>query len=508
MFSLKRLSQSRAGRNAAASYLAFLSTSICGLVSVPIAVSYLDKTEMGLWTIVYVIVGYLMWLDMGVGTATGRKIAEAMAKNDEIEINRWWTLSIGVLAILGLLMLIVSLAISPFLAGLLKIPPEQTTDALWIFLGAATISSLGMPFRAYPGLLLAQERFHWVPLVQAIIPWIQIFVFWFMLHGGHGVRSYPVAFGLSQSCGWAIWAWQIHHRELRIKPDFSGWTKNRFNDLFSYSGSIAVSGIVGSILQSIPSLLLARLGGLALVPVYNLTNRGPAMVNSLTQRTTHAFYPNLQKLYVAGEHVRFRAKYREVNQLSVWVSLVGAGAVLAGNRCLITWLAKVDFFAGHWTNVWFACALMVIPFANGLVNLLQYSGSMGKFALISVVETLLGVVLCSLGYHYFELPGIAAVFAMLPLAARAPYALLRGARNCGFHPWDMSGNALITLAICLTLTFIGATWIASDNGQPIPLSILGRMTSWPTWREIITGLALAILGSGLALRQLARVRRA
>lgn len=508
MFTFKHLKGSRAARNAGASYLAFVSTSLCGLISVPIAVTYLDKPQMGLWTIVFVIVGYLMWLDMGVGAATGRKIADAMAKRDEVEINRWWTLSISVLSLLGIVMLIVSLGISPFLSALLRIPPELKADALWIFLGAAVISSLSMPFRAYPGLLLAQERFHWVPLVQSIIPWIQISVFWFMLHAGYGVRSYPVAFGISQVSGWAVWAWQIHRRGIPIKVDFSGWTKSRFHELFSFSGSLAVSGIMGSVLQSIPSMLLARLGGLALVPVYNLTNRGPSMISSLTQRTTHAFYPNIQKLYVAGERSRFRAKYREVNQLSVWVSLIGAGAILAGNRTLICWLATMDFYAGHWTNVWFACALMVLPFVNSLVNLLQYSGKMGKIALFSVLELLLGGILCWTGFRIYGLPGLAAVFAFLPLLARAPYALFRGARDCGFSPADLSLNAALALLASLSLIISSGWWIGTQTAEFVPLKILGRMTTWPTWREIIVGVIVACVGGILAARQLRRIRNA
>lgn len=508
MFTLKQLWRSRAARNAGASYLAFISTSLCGLVSIPVAVSYLTKEQMGLWTIVFTIVTYLLWLDLGIGNATGRKIADAMSHRDHTEINRWWTLSVGVLGLLGLIMVTVAVTISPFLCYLLKIPPGQAGDAVWLFLGTAAVSAVGMPFRAYPGLLVAQERFHWVPLVQAIMPWIQLGAFWWMLRSGLGVRSYFPALMLSQLCSWAIYVWQVHGQGLRIQVDFGGWTKTRFHELFSYSSSLAVNGIAGAMLQSVPAMLLARLGGLSLVPVYNLSNRGPGMINALGQRTTQSFYPNLQALYVTGERQRFLAKYREVNQLGIWISLIGAGAVLAGNRTLICWLATADFYAGHWTNLAFASAVVTVPFVGSISNLLQYSGRMGKSALFSVIELPVGVALCSAGFYFANLSGLAAAFAMLPLLVRGPYALFAGPRHCGLSAWGLCGNAIISFAVALLLLIAVGVWSAQGHGRLIPIEILGRGTTLPNFREVISGSLLATIGAAQAVLSLRRIRDA
>lgn len=506
MIFLKRLQQSRAARNAVASYFAFVSTSVCGLVSIPIAVTYLNKAQMGLWTIIFTIVGYLMWLDLGIGNATGRKIAEAIAHDDQREINRWWTLSIGVLSLLGLLMMAVAGAICPFLVELLNIPADQSADAIWLFMGTAVVSAIGMPVRAYPGLLVAQERFHWVPLVQALIPWIQLVIFWALLHSGFGVRSYFPSLMISQLCGWLVFVWQVHHRALHVQVDFGGWSRSRFNELFSYSSSLAVSGIIGSVIQSLPALLLTRYGGLPLVPVYNLSNRGPGMLLTLSQRTTHSFYPNLQKLYVSGEKQRFKEKYREVNQLGVWVGLVGAGIILGCNRSLICWLAKADFFAGHWANVWFACAALTIPFVGGIANLLQYSGRMGKSALFAVVELPAGFLFCWAGFHYANLPGLAAAFALLPLLIRGPYSFFAGPRHCGLPAWELCGKAIVSMAISLALVFAAGFLIGDAPQSMTPVEIFGRNTTLPTKNEAALGLLIASLGTILAIRRLRRIR--
>jgi len=502
-----RLSESRAARNAAASYLAFASSAVCGLLSIPIAVNYLSKPQMGLWSIVFTFVTYLLWLDLGIGNATGRKIAEAIATGNKTEINRWWTLSMGVLVLMGLLVFAIAVGMSALLGYLVKIPPDLAGDAIWLFIGMAGLSAVGMPFRAYPGLLTAQERFHWVPIAQAVMPWLQLAPFWLLLHSGFGIRSYLPAVAISQVSGWLIYIWKVHGRDFRTSLDFGGWTMPRFRELFSYSSSLAIVGIVDSVIQSLPALLLARLGGLAPVAVYNVSYRGPGMITSLVQRTTHSFYPNLQKLFVTGEHLRFRGKFQALSQLGVWVGLVGAGAVLIGNRPLITWLASPEFYVGAWANVWFACAVITIPFAYVTAELFQYSGRMGKSALCSILELVLGVALLSACYRWAGISGLAAASAILPLLLRAPYALYAGSRFCGQSTWVLCGRSLGALAFSLLLVVSGGAWILSQDSALYTIALIGRETTLPTFPEIFVGLFVAAIGTIMAGVKLVQIRK-
>ena len=123
MLSLKRLTESRAALNAAASYFAFFSTAAYGFLSIPLVVRYLDKEEIGLWAIVSQAVGYLLWMDLGIGVAAGRKLAEAVANEDRIELDSWWTTICTALTVLGLLLLIVGMALIPGFIHFFNVPP-------------------------------------------------------------------------------------------------------------------------------------------------------------------------------------------------------------------------------------------------------------------------------------------------------------------------------------------------------------------------------------------------
>jgi O-antigen/teichoic acid export membrane protein len=291
------------------------------------------------------------------------------------------------------------------------------------------------------------------------------------------------------------------------RPDFNGFKRKRFNDLFAFSSSFAFFGVSRAILSSIPAIILTRFGGLALVPVYNLTGRVPGMITSIAQRTNHAFLPNLQRLYISGDRDRFRAKYREVNQLTVWISLGIASVVLAFNRPLISWLANADFFAGHWTNLWLACGCLVVPFSGNIFSLLQYSGNMGKTAVFTLAQIVVAAPLAWLAMHRYGLPGIAAVFVFLPLVIQTPYGWIRGAHNCGFSGWDLCGKALISFGISIAMVLVAGAWIASGPASAPPIEILGRATSLPTFRELAAGTVLGTVAITLAFTRLKFIQK-
>lgn len=450
----RRLTSSRAARNAAASYLAFLSISVSAFVSIPIVVRFLDKEEIGLWTVVNQVVGYLIWMDLGVANAAGRKLADAIAANDQPEINRWWTAIVAALCVLGVALIGVGAPLTPLVLSALNIPLTHHTEAIYLYLGAVLIAGLGFPIKAAPGFLTAQERFHWCPLAQAIQPWVSLGIFYLCLAEGLGVRSYIWSLAATQVFAWVYYGALLLTGPQKPAFDFAGLTKHRFRSLFGYSLNLSVLTLVESLLQSLPALILSRASGLALIPIYSFTARGPTVITGLVRRTTHAFYPALLRLHVSGERKAFRRKYQEVGLLVLAVGTVAAGFALLCNRMLVEFLAGPDFFAGHQANLWFTVAIVSAPFCAAFEILLQFSGSMGKSVIVAPLKLLLGWLASVVMYRQWGMNGIAAVFAFVPFFYGI-YAYYKGCANCRYQrqelvtPLMKTGLVLlIVIALC------------------------------------------------------------
>lgn len=505
MLSFRQLSRSRAARIAAFSYTAFAANSLCGLVSIPLAVAYIGKEQIALWTLVTQMVSYLIWMDLGVGSAIGRKIADPVASGDQKEINSWWTLSIAVLGAQGLLLISVAALAWPLWVGWFEIGSALREDALWLYGAAALGAAVSLPLRAYPGLLLAQQRYVWVPASQTVSPLFQVVVFAACLKAGLGVHSYFYGMIAGYLTGWAFLLFAVHSGPMKVSFARSGFTRRRALDLFRYSGSVALIGLSQTFSQTLPSLMLGRFGGLALVPIYIFSNRIPEILGNLTQRTTMAFYPALQAHFVEQRREHFVHQFREVQGLTLSLGLLAAAVILAGNRVIISWLATPEFFVGAQANLWFAVAALVLPYSRTFTHLLQYSGDMGKSAPVSILPVLAGAAFGWPAYQAYGLAGLAAVFAIVPSVILALYSAARGARNCGYPIWHLCGDGLALLGALIPLLLIAGVWCFGGKPPEQHITLLGRDTQLPSSREWITGCALLVLSIALIHRKIKRL---
>lgn len=492
---LGRLIASNAAKNAGASYLAFFSNATCAILSMAIAFRFLGKAEIGLWTVLNQVIAYLVWLDLGVGDGLGRKIAPAFAAGDRNEASSWWTASLGLLLFQSTVIILLSIFASPHVIAWLEIPPALTDDAKYLFLGTSFLLAVNLPCRMYPGILLAQERFHWVPLVQSVVPWIQMAVFTSLLLAGYGVRSFLWAVAASQLTAFAAFLILVHcNASEYVKLHCTCLNWYRIRELLGFGGSLTINGLCTAITASLPSLVIGRLGGLEAVPTFGFTQRGPAMASNLVLKTSLSFYPALQRMQIEGRQQEFILKYRCVLDLTLSVGLVGAGAIIALNRPLIENIASPSFFAGNWTNLWFASGLILGPLSTCLTHLLQYSGSMGKTAWLSVLQVALYAGCGSLTWRHFGLPGMAALLVLVPMTTTAPYALIRGARACGFNT-----PVLLTPVLARSLamvTAILACGLILPSGVSSGQEIIAFERHWqlPSAIELCCGCTLGGIG--------------
>lgn len=497
---LQRLSRSPASRTAAASYAAFASTAIWGLVTIPVAVAYLEPVELGLWTVVNVFIGYLVWMDLGIGPATGRLMAPAVAAGDQVEINRWWTATRLVLVLQGITIIAIGLAFTPLIFKLLNIPDNLTNDGYWLLIGGILITGLSLPMRGAPGLLTAQNRFYWVPCIQIVTPWINLIVFFTLLRLGYGLKAYIWAMAVSQAITWISYAAVIRIGPGHPRIDFKGIERARFGKLFKLSLNMSVSGFSDTVLQSLPAILIARLGGLTVVPIYNFSWKGPMNASSLVYRTYQSFYPSLQRAYVGGRHDEFLHKHHLAGMLTLGGGLFAAGIVLAMNNLIVNALAGSGYFAGQNVNTAFALAMITIPLSGLFRILLPISGNLGKVALVSFMQIVVFIGFTAILWQPYGLAGVAFAFAFTPLLKGA-YGYFRGTANCGYKTHSVSGNvAIATLLSAALVIFCGAITSQMEWVGAHTLTIPGREINIAPIKTLLVAFVPSMIGSVVLLR--------
>lgn len=495
---LNRLGRSPVSRTAAASCLAFLSNAIWGLVSIPIAVAFLKPVELGLWTVLNVLLSYLVYFDFGVGQATGRLMADSVARRDQDEINRWWTATRAALCTLAFILVTLSLVFHNLILTLIDVPETLRPDAKWLLIGGLVITGLSIPMRGAPGLLTSQNRFYWVPLVQATTPWINLIVFYLLLRQGYGVKSYIWAMGASQIAMWICFTTLIITGPDRPRFVFSRLELNRFKKLFKVSLSMSLSGLSDTALQSLPAIIIARFGLLSTVPIYNFTWKGPQLTSSLVQRAHHSFYPGLQMDFVSNRIEVFRRRFQCIGFLTLGIALTAAGMVLGFNGIIVQVLAGKMFYAGPAVNAAFALAIVTIPISELFKILLVISGHLGKLALISIIQLSFFIITSFILWPLTGIPGIAFSFALTPLFIGA-YGYFRGKQGCGFGaPSTFRSVALAAIASMFLVISCGTITSFMSWHSAHVLSLSGRQIELPPLTTIIIALIPSLAGGVLA----------
>jgi O-antigen/teichoic acid export membrane protein len=387
----------------------------------------------------------------------------------------------------------------PLILDFIKVPASTLSDARALFTGSILIAGLSLPMRGVPGLMTAQERFHWIPLMQGIVPWVNLAGFAILLSMGWGVKSYIYAMAGSQLFSLAYFWVLVRTSPIRPGWNRGGLSKARFRSLFGFSLSLSAVGLVEAVMTSLPGILLARAGALTTVPLYVFSNRGPSMLLGLVRRTTHAFYPRLMRLYVEGKKEAFGIKFNQVGQLTLSIGLIASGIVLTANRPLVELLAGPDFYIGSRAVIWFAIGVIILPFAGLFGALRQISGAMGMTALIAFLKLLIAIFLAIPMYRTFGVEGLAAIFAIIPLMDAA-YGYFRGSINCGFRPWQLSGKLVMIGCAYMAIVGAGGYLIARYPSTGALIQLVGKPTHLPGLSELLVGGTVVLLGALFASR--------
>ena len=109
------------------------------IVITPYMVSKLGIEKYGIWVLIGAIINYVGLIDLGVGTAYVKYIAEYYIKKDYKEINRIVNTGILFYLILGVLILILILKFDFIITNFFKFSQEHKSDFLFVFYGVLII---------------------------------------------------------------------------------------------------------------------------------------------------------------------------------------------------------------------------------------------------------------------------------------------------------------------------------------------------------------------------------
>lgn len=241
---------------------------LAALVSIPVLISRMGESRFGILTIAWVLVGYFSLFDFGLGRALTKLVAETLGAGKEEELpGLVWTALLMVFLLGSVGGVVLGLAASPLVRGILKIPAELQGEALTSFYLLAfalpwVVTTTGLQgvleacqrFEVVNGLRLPMGLFYYLgplavlPFSSSLVPVVALLV------GG-------------RILAWGGFLWgclrvlPVLRRKARIE-----W--GRMRPLARFGGWMTVSNVVSPMMTHLDRFLIGALLSIAAVAYY------------------------------------------------------------------------------------------------------------------------------------------------------------------------------------------------------------------------------------------------
>jgi len=271
-----------------------------GTLLVPVLTSNLGPARFGLLSIAWVILEYCALFDVGLGRATTRFVAEALARGRE-DVSEVVVSSLAAQLALGGVGAVALAGAAPLLVNrVLSVPSALAGEALSsLFVLAATVPLvlLGASLR---GLLEAAQRFDLSTAIR--IPASTATFAVSAIAAAYGVSLPGILFALLLSravtCVALAWAASVaiphlRWRAPRVTPEL--------RPLLTFGGWIAVSSVVSPALLYLDRFMLGAVGGLADVGYYAAPYEAVSRLLLLPASLVTVLFPAVSAIAARGD---------------------------------------------------------------------------------------------------------------------------------------------------------------------------------------------------------------
>lgn len=376
------------------------------LLLMPFMVHHLGDRAYGAWSLVVAYISYYNLLDLGLTTAISQYLCIALGRHDESEAATVFNTSLVLQTIIGVFALLITVALAPFAAHLLRAQMDSAT--VWqvtLILGFNT--ALGFPARVYAGVLDAEYRF----VAQSGLNL-----------AGVVLRSLLMVFAVLYGQSIVFLAWStllatlpVLGAQILIARRCALWTRIQLatsslahvRQMFFYSAFAFITTIADNLRYQIDPLIITAAIGLSAVTHYRVASALMSYSINVVIMTTGIVQPMLSRAYGKGDHAQLERAFLFVSKISVlFALLVCTLTILFGQSFVLRWMGR-SYADAYLPMVLLALAVFLDVSQNPSIGLLYATFNHRYYALINVIEGVINLVASLLLVQRYGIAGVA-----------------------------------------------------------------------------------------------------
>ncbi|MBY3623494.1 oligosaccharide flippase family protein [Acinetobacter sp. CUI P1] len=339
-------------------YVSIFVGVVISLSSTPFIVSTLGESEYGLFSLVNSIIAYIALLDMGFGSAVVRFNAKYISEKDEIgkqNINGMFLLLYAVIGIISLgLSFILYFNLNSIFINSLNI--DELNILKKIFLVAAINVAISFPLNVYSSIIIANERFVFLKILNLIkIVFTPTMIVLMLVLGYRTVGMVSVTLVINLLIG--IVNILFCKLKLNLVIKFSTFDFKLFKEIFNYSFFIFLSAIAYQIYWNADQFIIGLFLGATPIAVYAIATQLNSYVTNFSNVLSSFYLPKLTKMIV--KEVDRDLLMKELVKIgriqALIVGYIFSGFVLFGESFITLWVGR------NYESAYLIAIIILIP---------------------------------------------------------------------------------------------------------------------------------------------------
>ncbi len=460
-------------KNTALNLIGYGAPLLIGFVTLPFVIHGLGTERFGILSLILVVFGYFSFLDMGLGRATIRFVADSIGRGDRGQIPQYVWTSVYIQSILAFGGTLILILVTPLVSEtILKIPGQYHAEVKT----ALTLMALSLPVimvsTSFRGVLEGCQRFDIVNAVKIpassanyLIPFISLFVWKSLI----GIVVLLFAMRLLTLFIWIAFAFRQFpalRREMRFH-------REKFRPLMSYGGWATVSSFISAILENLDRFVIGALISVQAVSYYSAPYEAVGRLGILPNSLLTALFPVFSMLKAGLAEDKIRDLFgRTLKYVLASIGILIVPIVLLSGFILRLWLGQEFALRSGLVLQLIAGGFFFLSFSYVAFNLIQGIGRTDLTGKIHILLLAAYVPLLWAGVNLWGINGAAAAwFLNLGLQAVFQYFVVR---RLGFASFaDLRRAGVGKAVVALALFFAAALLLG--RLMPLPAAVVPAM---------------------------------
>lgn len=380
----------RVFRNAASSYADIAVTLGARFFLTPFMLNELGAAVFGMWLVVQTLTNYGRLFDFGISGAVTKYVAEDLVTGNIDRSRRLISTSLFLYTLIGLGVMVVFAAMSPFLIKFLHVSGNEHREATWFLILVGVWIGLSLPCSTSTSVLRGLQRYDAVNLIDifigTILPAAATVI---VLLLGEGLVGLALVYIVSTILVQIPSIYVIYRFAPEVRFGWHGVDRTSIRTVATFGSWIFIGQAASRLQTKTDTIVIGAILSLSAVTPYaialRLTDVGRTLVNQFLQ----VLMPVASELHAESDWSRLRALYITSTRLALAITIPIAGAFI--------------IIAGPFLSVWVGheyarySYLVTILMLAATINLSQWPAAavfqgMNRYGLLALVALISGVV--------------------------------------------------------------------------------------------------------------------